>query len=762
MSQLNMSQLSRFTAQSFTLSGVSALGAFMLAVSSLSPHFSSVANAEDAQPSEIVSKNNSETPRAKAADTALEVVVTAGRGLKQDPLEVPQSISTVTSQEIAEREYGDVEDIIRRVPGVGLAPAEGNPNYWQEGFTIRGLGAQRVLTLTDGIRQAGQGIGYGGGNLSLYDTLAIERIEILRGPASVLYGTDAFGGVVNVITREPTRRGKFGTGGAVRYGYDGQYDRNRAGGYLDFGDDAYAVVLGGNYTRANEPRLRDGEDPNQGSYRQVGLFGKADFFLTDDTTLRFIGNNTRNSDVLITRETITLPIATFPPPGASIPITSPLYFSFPLYQRSMAGVELTVDNVGADWQEFKTGLYWQQITREFYRTSAAYPQFSPGFAGPPLFFNPSATVIQERTRTDDEVNIFESQTQARFELGDHTLTVGLDLGYDDADLPETIETQVVAQAGLGPVMRPPTSVSRTRADADQFRAGLYAQDNWSLDQFEVVPGVRVDYFSVNDAITDFDDDLAGVSGSLGTVYKRTAEHSVYATVATGFRAPDLGERFQDGIVSLGVPSRVIGNPDIDPERSYTGEVGTKYITSDVSLELAGFATRVQDYIGRVPVGVIQGFSTEQIENVGDVSLYGFEFGSRARAWEVFDFYLNVARTWTNESEKIDVPGWIFNYGVAHNLEVGSSTLERVRTEVNLRTVGPSIDNTESPGRPNFPGQADFTVVDVGVNFYLSEMSFGKTTLIAGVKNLFDKDYREPFFEVLQPARNAFVAVQVDF
>ncbi len=44
--------------------------------------------------------------------------------------------------------YADVDDAISGVPGVGLAPAEGNPNYWQEGFSIRGLGAQRVLVLS--------------------------------------------------------------------------------------------------------------------------------------------------------------------------------------------------------------------------------------------------------------------------------------------------------------------------------------------------------------------------------------------------------------------------------------------------------------------------------------------------------------------------------------------------------------------------------------------------------------------------------------
>ena len=693
---------------------------------------------------------------------AIEVVVTAARGAEQNPLEVPQAITAISKDEIESQEYADVDDILRRIPGVGLAPGEGNPNYWQEGFTIRGLGAQRVLTLSDGIRQAGQGIGYGGGNLSLYDTIGIEKIEVLRGPASVLYGTDAFGGVVNVISREPTKRDEFGVNGAARYGYDGQYDRNRVGGYLDFGDQGYAAVLGGSYTRSLEPRLPDDEDAHSGSFRQVGLFGKADFFFTEDTKLRFIANNTRNSDVLVTRDEINLPIAVFGAPGSAEIVSSPLYFSFPLYQRTMTGLELIVDDVGSSWKEFKTGLYWQQISREFYRETAFYPQFSPGFAGPPSFINPSATIAQSRTKTDDQVDTFESQTQSRFVFGDHSITVGLDFGYDLSDLPEVEETEVVAQAGFGVVNRPVTVVERKRADANQFRSGAYAQDNWSVDAWEFVPGVRFDYFSVNDDVSNTDDTVAGLSGSLGTVYKLNTENSLYSTIATGFRAPDLGERYQDGVVNLGVPTRIIGDPNLDPERTYTAEVGAKHRAGETSLELAGYVTRVYDYIGTTPVGVQKGFVTDQYANLGDLNLYGVEFGSTTMVLDSLELYLNIARTWTTASEKIDVTGWTFNYGALYTIDVNSAYLQKAKTGFNLRTVGPSTDNTVSPGRDQFPHQADFTVVDYQLNLLLGDSPIGKASIVSGVKNIFDRKYREPFFSLAQPGRNAYVALQLNF
>ncbi|RIL12485.1 MAG: hypothetical protein DCC75_00380 [Proteobacteria bacterium] len=693
---------------------------------------------------------------------AIRVFVTASRGTEQDLLDVPQSTSTISKEDLMDKEFADVDDAIRREPGIGMAPAEGNPNYWQEGFTIRGLGAQRVLTLSDGIRLSGQGIGYGGGNLSLYDPWSIERIEILRGPASVLYGTDAFGGVINIITREPIVRDQFGYNGGARYSYDAQYKLNRAGGYFDFGGENYSAVIGSSYSHAGRPDLPDGEDSMSGSYRNWNVYGKTDFNLSQDTTLRFIGNTSRTSDILVTDDSISLPIATFPPPGSSALITSPLYFNIPEYQRSMIGAEVTTENLGNSWESFKSGLYWQWIDRKFHRETAFYPTFTPGFSGPPLFFDPSATVSQSAVDTDDEVNTYEWNSVSNHRFGAHLLTVGLDMGVDTTDLPETETQTVVGQAGAGAITGPVTVINRNRADASQTRFGLYAQDNWSLEPFEVVPGVRVDYFNVDDDESDFDDDLTGVSGSLGTVYRGWDEQSIYLNLATGFRAPDLGERFQTGIVNLGAPTQIIGQKDLDPERAYTIELGTKHESGRFNADFAGFFNRIEDYIGTVPVGIVNGLATDQYDNRGYVSLYGVEGALEYEIVDGWKAYGNAYRAWTNASEKIDVTGWVFNYGTSYTLPVNNEYIENIETGINLRTLSDSIDNTESAGRDTFPRVNEFTVVDIFANFFLTECQFGKASIVSGVRNLFDREYREPFFTLHQPGVGAYVALQIDF
>jgi outer membrane receptor protein involved in Fe transport len=708
----------------------------------------------------IVAEETS-APSPENKDKPTQIVVTASRGSEQDPIDVPQAISSIGREEIDSSVYTDVDDLIRTTPGLGLAPSEGNPNYWQEGFTIRGLGAQRVLTLTDGVRQAGQGIGYGGGNLSLYDTSSIEKIEVLRGPASVLYGTDAFGGVVNIITREPKRRTESGANGGIGYEFDASRDLNRGNAYVDFGDENYSAIVGGSYTDASEPNLPDDEDPNGGSFKNKGIWGKLDYYLDGESKIRLIGNYDRNEDVIVTDQSITLPIAKFPPPGAMSMITSPLYFEFPLYSRSLLGAEYESTNLDDCWEYFKTGIYWQNISREFHRETAFYPTGSPGFAGPPLFVNPAATVTTSTVDTNDDVNTYEWQTQARYGWEDHTFTFGLDVGYDTNDLPETETQKVVAQAGIGAVNGPTKTIERKRADADQTRVGIYAQDSIPVNSWEFIPGIRGDLFSINNSITDYDETEFGLSGSLGAVYKVDNNNSYYGSLASGFRVPDLGERFQNGIVNLGAPTRIIGKENLDPERALTAEVGTKNRSGDFSYEAAVYYSDITDYIGVKGLGFVDGFVTEQYDNLGDVALYGGEAGMTYQATENMDLFANVSRTWTDDPEKIDVMSWVFNYGARYAQPLDNEWFETITPTVVARTVLESEDKTVSPGREQY-NAGSFTVVDLSVAVDLKSTDLGKGKLIAGVKNILNRTYQEPFFPQNQPERSVFASVKFDF
>ncbi|MDO9361988.1 MAG: TonB-dependent receptor plug domain-containing protein, partial [Sphingopyxis sp.] len=148
---------------------------------------------------------------ANAGDEApagSDIVVTAS-GFEQKITDAPASITVVTADELRERPYMTLIDAVRDIEGVDVG--ETSDKTGQRTISIRGMGSDYTLILIDGRRQNNHGDIYpnsfGGNQFNHIPPLdAIERIEVIRGPASTLYGADALGGVINIITKKVRNR----------------------------------------------------------------------------------------------------------------------------------------------------------------------------------------------------------------------------------------------------------------------------------------------------------------------------------------------------------------------------------------------------------------------------------------------------------------------------------------------------------------------------------------------------------------------------
>ncbi|MDK2760925.1 MAG: TonB-dependent receptor [Sphingopyxis sp.] len=162
------------------------------------------------------------------APPGADIVVTAS-GFEQKITDAPASITVVTAKELRERPYMTLIDAVRDIEGVDVG--ETSDKTGQRTISIRGMGSDYTLILIDGRRQNNHGDIYpnsfGGNQFNHIPPLdAIERIEVIRGPASTLYGADALGGVINIITKKVRDRWS----GSVTFGRSIQEDRS-------FGDD---------------------------------------------------------------------------------------------------------------------------------------------------------------------------------------------------------------------------------------------------------------------------------------------------------------------------------------------------------------------------------------------------------------------------------------------------------------------------------------------------------------------------------------------
>ena len=137
-----------------------------------------------------------------ASVTTMRTVVVTASGFEQDIRQAPASISVIPREQLEKGAYRDLTDALRDVPGVITTPSDNNT----VDISLRGMSANYTLILVDGKRlstRETQTNGSTGTDQSWIPPLsAIERIEVVRGPMSSLYGSDAIGGVINIITRQ--------------------------------------------------------------------------------------------------------------------------------------------------------------------------------------------------------------------------------------------------------------------------------------------------------------------------------------------------------------------------------------------------------------------------------------------------------------------------------------------------------------------------------------------------------------------------------
>lgn len=145
---------------------------------------------------------------AQAESKADEVMVVTASGFEQKLVDAPASVTVITEEDLRARPYTNLLDALRNIEGVDVG--ESQDKSGQSTISIRGMGADYTLVLIDGKRQNNNGdlypnnfVGFQSAHIPPLDM--IERIEVVRGPMSTLYGADAMGGVVNIITKRASK-----------------------------------------------------------------------------------------------------------------------------------------------------------------------------------------------------------------------------------------------------------------------------------------------------------------------------------------------------------------------------------------------------------------------------------------------------------------------------------------------------------------------------------------------------------------------------
>ncbi|MFC0267952.1 TonB-dependent receptor domain-containing protein [Kushneria aurantia] len=220
----------------------------------------------------------------------MTVTSASASGYAVDPVHAPASISVIGRDELESRSYRDVSQALQDIPGVYVDTAPTGKGGTGE-VSIRGFGSDYTLILVDGVPQDSSQAyynGYGSGAEYgwLPPTSAIERIEVIRGPMSTLYGSDALGGVINIITRDVPEQwtGSVTMDTVVQQSSD---SGDRQQGRFYFAGPLVEDKLGATLTGSRLNRNEDNIEGGYAGYDREVLDAELAWTLNDANTLKF-------------------------------------------------------------------------------------------------------------------------------------------------------------------------------------------------------------------------------------------------------------------------------------------------------------------------------------------------------------------------------------------------------------------------------------------------------------------------------------------
>lgn len=529
------------------------------------------------------------------------VVVTATR-TEESIKDVPAATEVITQKDFKQTGAYSVRSALRLAENLDLSEAGMTGNA----VRIRGMDSTETLILIDGKRMAGEDAS-NTANVYELDRIPlsnVDRIEVVRGASSALYGSEAMGGVINIITKKPTEAGltvgaNVGTRENNNYYH---YDLGQIGKFNGSFD--------ANFSKVRQYSLNDSKDTVMFGPRQEFNFS-GEYELSKD---RGIG-----MDLGYMKEKLR---SNYSDKYSGERPTRLDRYQLYNDERKSAALDYHAKTGASD---FMIRAYYNQLDKD----NDVYDRIKSRKEYPTPQFN-------SFDRATYETYVLEAKDTTRISNA-HRITVGGEyrkLKYNGTRLntngknPETIVIN---------------GVTRTRSETDMAFHAFYVQDEWTPnDKWLIIPAVRYDY---SDKYGSY------VAPKVGATYQFSDHFRFKTNYGKGFRAPSLSQLYMD---STPMPTTHIwGNPDLEPEKSLNWDAGLEGEWGKAFGKVTYFHNSVTDLIDTDPLPEEDGIKQVRYKNIHEATIQGVE---TEIGYHVNDHW-TVKGTWNyldawNDSENI--------------------------------------------------------------------------------------------------------------
>lgn len=669
----------------------------------------------------------------------------------------PYSELLISAKEIESKPLQSFADIVKNQPGVSLL----RDGVWGTEISIRGLNRENIVTLIDGSRiLTATDIA---ARLSMVNLNDIERIEIIKGASSSIYGSGATGGIVNIITKSPSLYNTFSINGNVSAQYNSVNNLSSFNGLLYSGGSFWASKFAGSYRKADNIQTPLGELKNS-QFEDYSFTGSLNVLPVTNQKLSVDYQLFKANDVGI--------------PGASVfPNNADVRYPFEKRELISAGYE--IQNISKMFYKLSAKYSYQFIARDVENIPHTV-QMVPGSGSTPAR---RVSVLKITPGADHKSN--NILLQGNLLLADwNNLIIGVDYWDRKYEGHREKYQKIEVLDSTGQVVNTTNKVigEKPLPNSSYSSLGVFAQDGMNLlkDKLDLNLGARYDYINITGEKTfnpeyeivngnlnnnptgqqiiwnDVKSNNSSFSSNLGLKYSLSQMINITIGFAYSFRSPSLEERFQ--FIDQGSLVR-IGNPNLKPEEGKSADFGFRLYADNLKIITSIYYNYFNNLVSEVR-GTFEGRNATFKTNIGEARIYGFDLSSEYNFINDYVFYSAFAYTKgddvTSGGNLPEIPPLNGTVGIKFNL------FDFANADVSSTLFAEQGD--VASGELKTPGYAIF-------NFVLSSMPIDFTSVkikvFAGVENLFDKSYRNHLSTTrgnltIEPGRNIFTKLTMEF
>ena len=663
-------------------------------------------------------------------------IVVSGSRFEQKLEDVTGSVTVITEQDIERQLAVDLQTMFKYDPSISSTGSGAGAQT----LTVRGVGGNRVVFIKDG-RRTNDGYAGGGGYLvgrNYFDVAGVKQVEVAKGAASSLYGSDALGGIVVITTKDPSDYlADQQSLVKVALGYQGQSNQVAADitAAKDLGDFAISAV----YSHRDSEEVQNYVEDLPGyDARSNALLLKVEQKLDEKRTLKYTLDYFNQT----TEQVISPSIQETEDEDTNI--------SF--------GLDYDSDMATAIFDKWYGQLSYSRYEQQSDQISAARNYIDYNDYG----FEQDILGLKA---------VFSKEVKG--ENTEHEFVYGVDIDLYDTTRPR-LKTRVLNDGTVDFT----NEKQKAFPGADTSLVGVYMQDSIKFNEtdWSLVAGIRYDYYALEakkDALyADIElDDIteSAFSPKLGVIYQVDDNLSWYGQYVRGFKIPPHDQAYQ----SHGVEPfyQILPNADLDPESSDSFEIGLRYASSDISVNLSTFYAAYDDFIETTIAGVEPTYIPNvnktfyQYQNISETQISGVEAGIAMYVTDDILLEANVAYV-DGENKDSDQPLTSIsplNGSILVSTEFGNVNwtaawrLAKAQSDVVLDTNG----NKTTQGN-------GYGVVDLYANYQWQAWQMN-----VGLLNLLDKEYvpfeliagqskGTDFSQYSQPGRNVSARISYQF